>query len=168
LHEKFDQAAIANGFKIHDSDKCVYSKFYKNQGVIICLYVDDMLIFGTDYDSIVNTKNFLSSNFDMKDLGVADVILGIRIITNNGGLILTQSHYIEKVLKMFNQFDCKLVTIHFDTSMKLYPNTGRFVDQLEFARVIGCLMYAMTCTRPDIAYAVGKMSRYTSNPSHIH
>jgi hypothetical protein len=44
--------------------------FIKNQGAIICLYVDDMLIFGTDYDSIVNTKNFLSSNFDMKDLGV--------------------------------------------------------------------------------------------------
>jgi hypothetical protein len=57
--------------------------------VIICLYVDDISIFGTNYDSIVNTKNFLSSNFDMKDLGVADVILDIRIIRNNGGLILT-------------------------------------------------------------------------------
>jgi hypothetical protein len=56
----------------------------------------------------------------------------------------------------------------FDTSMKLYPNTGRVVDQLEYARVIGCLMYAMTCTRPDIAYAMGKMSKYTSNRSHIH
>jgi hypothetical protein len=84
------------------------------------------------------------------------------------GLILTQSHYIEKVLKRFNQFDCKPVTTPFDTSMKLYPNTGKVVDQLEFARVIGCLMYAMTCTKPDIAYVVGKISRYTSNPSHIH
>jgi len=57
--------------------------------VIICLYVDDILIFGTDYDSIVNTKNFLSSNFDTKDLGVVDVVLDIRIIINNGVLILT-------------------------------------------------------------------------------
>jgi hypothetical protein len=56
----------------------------------------------------------------------------------------------------------------FDASMKLYLNTGRVVDQLEFARVIGCLMYAMTCTRPNIAYAIGKTSRYTSNPSRIH
>jgi hypothetical protein len=84
------------------------------------------------------------------------------------GLILTQSHYIEKVFKRSNQFDCKPVTTPFDTSMKLYPNTGKVVDQLEFARVIGCLMYAMTCTKPDIAYVVGKISRYTSNPSHIH
>jgi hypothetical protein len=116
-----------------------------------------MLIFCTDYDSIVNTKNFLSSNFDLKDLGVADVILGIRIIRNNGGLILTQSHHIEKVLKRFNQFDCKPITTPFDTSMKIYPNAGRAVDQLQFAKVIDYLMYAMTCTRPDIAYAVGKM-----------
>jgi hypothetical protein len=56
--------------------------------VIICLYVDDISIFGTNYDSIVNAKNFLSSNFDMKDLGV-DVILDIRIIRNNGSLIFT-------------------------------------------------------------------------------
>jgi hypothetical protein len=167
-HEKFDKAVVANGFKIHNSDKCVYSKFHKNQGVIICLYVDDMLIFGTNFESIENTKNFLSSSFDMKDLGIADVILGIRIVRNENGLVLNQSHYIEKVLKRFNQFDCKPVCTPFDASMKLYPNTGRAVNQLEYARVIGCLMYAMTCTRPDIAYAVGKMSRYTSNPSHIH
>jgi hypothetical protein len=167
-HEKFDKVVVANGFKIYNSDKCIYSKFHKNQGVIICLYVDDILIFGTDYESIENTKNFLSSSFDMKDLGIADVILGIRIVRNENELVLNQSHYIEKVLKRFNQFDCKPVCTPFDASMKLYHNIGRAVNQLEYARVIGCLMYAMTCTRPDIAYAMGKMSRYISNPSHIH
>jgi hypothetical protein len=120
------------------------------------------------YESIENTKNFLSSSFDMKDLGIADVILGIRIVRNENELVLNQSHYIEKVLKRFNQFDCKPVCTPFDASMKLYHNIGRAVNQLEYARVIGCLMYAMTCTTPDIAYAMGKMSRYISNPSHIH
>ncbi|GKE16168.1 hypothetical protein Tco_1423745, partial [Tanacetum coccineum] len=48
-------------------------------------------------------------------------------------------------------------------SEKLVPNNGQAVSQLEYSRVIGCLMYAMTCTRPDIAFAVGKLSRYTSN-----
>ena len=93
-YEKFDKAMVANGFKIYNSDKCVYSKFHKNQWVIICLYVDDMLIFGTDYESIENTKNFLSSSFDMKDLGIADVILWIRIVRNENGSVLNQSHYI--------------------------------------------------------------------------
>ena len=79
---------VANGFKIYNSDKCVYSKFHKNQGVIICLYVDDMLIFGTDFESIENTKNFLSCSFNMKDLGIVDLILGIRIVKNEKGLVL--------------------------------------------------------------------------------
>ena len=56
----------------------------------------------------------------------------------------------------------------FDSNLKLYPNTGRAVDQLEYSRVIGSLMYAMTYTRPNIAFTVGKLSRYTSNPSSVH
>ena len=56
----------------------------------------------------------------------------------------------------------------FDSNIRLYPNAGRSVSQLEYASIIGCLMYAMTCTRPDIAFAVGKLSRYTSNPSQAH
>ena len=55
-----------------------------------------------------------------------------------------------------------------DTSENLMPNNGHAVSQLEYSRVIGCLMYAMTCTRPDIAFAVGKLSRYTGNPSTQH
>ncbi|GJS96203.1 hypothetical protein Tco_0803171, partial [Tanacetum coccineum] len=73
------------------------------------------------------------------------------------------SHYIEKALKEFNYFDFTLVSTLMNTSEKLMPNNGQAVSQLEYSRVIDCLMYVMTCTRPDIASAVGKLSRYTSN-----
>ena len=53
-------------------------------------------------------------------------------------------------------------------STKLVPNDGRAYSQLEYASAIGSLMYCMTCTRPDIAYAVGKLCRYTHNPSREH
>jgi len=72
------------------------------------------------------------------------------------------------VLKRFNNFDCEPVSTHFDVSLKLEKNTGEPVSQLEYARVKGCLMYAMSCTRPDIAFAVGKLSRYISNLSDMH
>lgn len=72
-HDKFDSVLIANGFTVNDADRCIYCKFHGNSGVIICLYVDDMLIFGTCLDVINEMKNLLSSNFDMKDLGEADV-----------------------------------------------------------------------------------------------
>ncbi|GJY98389.1 zinc finger, CCHC-type containing protein [Tanacetum coccineum] len=109
------------------------------------------------------TKEFLSSRFSMKDMGEADVILGIRIKHESNGITISQSHYIEKVLKKFNYFDCSPVSTLMDTSEKLMPNNGQAVSQLEYSRVIGCLMYAMTCTRPDIASDVGKLSMYINN-----
>ncbi|GKC97945.1 zinc finger, CCHC-type containing protein [Tanacetum coccineum] len=125
-----------------------------SKGVIICLYVDDMLIFGTDQVQVDLTKKFLSSRFSMKDTGEADVILGIRIKHESNGIAISQSHYIEKVLKKFNYFDCTPISTLMDTSEKLMPNNGQVVSQLEYSRAIGCLMYAMTCTRPDIAFVV--------------
>ncbi|CAM8950763.1 unnamed protein product [Rhodiola kirilowii] len=104
----------------------------------------------------------------MKDMGEADVILGIRIKRENKGLALSQSHYVDKVLKKFNCLNCSPVSTPMDPRLKLLPNTGEAVSQLEYSQVIGCLMYAMTSTRPDIAYVVGKLSRYTSNPSNLH
>ncbi|GJZ22732.1 zinc finger, CCHC-type containing protein [Tanacetum coccineum] len=160
-HQKFNEVVLFNGYLLNQADKCVYRKFYEfGKGVIICLYVDDMLIFGTDQVQIDLTKEFLSSRFFMKDMGEADVILGIRIEHESNGIAISQSHYIEKVLKKFNYFDC--------TSEKLMPNNGHAVSQLEYSRVTGCLMYAMTCTRPDIAFVVGKLSMYTSNPGTQH
>ena len=136
--------------------------------MIICLYVDDMLIFGTDQLQVDKTKMLLSSKFSMKDLGEADVILGIRIIGENKGLIMTQSHYVEKSLKRFNYGDCSPVSTPMDPSVKLIPNTGKAISQLEYSQAIESLMYVMTSTRPDIAYAVGRLSMFTCNPGAQH
>ncbi|GKD80123.1 zinc finger, CCHC-type containing protein [Tanacetum coccineum] len=141
-HQKFDEVVLSNGYLLNQADNCVYSKFDESsKGVIICLYVDDMLIFGTDQVQVDLTKEFLSSTFSMKDMREADVILGIRI-----------KHEMSTPM---------------DTSEKLMPNNGQVVSQLEYSRVIGCLMYVMTCTRPDIAFVVRKLSRltYTGYPS---
>ncbi|GKA23983.1 zinc finger, CCHC-type containing protein [Tanacetum coccineum] len=106
-HQKFDEVVLSSGFHLNQSDKCVYSKFDSSgKGVIICLYVDDMLIFETDQNQVDQTKKFLSSKFSMKDIGEADVILGIKIKRENKGIVITQSHYIEKILKKFNREDC--------------------------------------------------------------
>ncbi|GJX02343.1 zinc finger, CCHC-type containing protein [Tanacetum coccineum] len=110
-HQKFDEVVLSNGYLLNQADKCVYSKFdASGKGVIICLYVDDMLIFGTDQVQVDLTKEFLSSRFSMKDMGEADVILGIRIKHESNGIAISQSHYIEKVLKKFNYSDCTSVS----------------------------------------------------------
>ncbi|CAM8885469.1 unnamed protein product [Rhodiola kirilowii] len=93
-------------------------------------HMDDMLIFGTNLECINQTKDFLSSKFSMKDMGEAEVILGIRIERIEGGLALTQSHYIEKVLKKYKYFNCHPVNTSFESSKHLLPNKGAPVSQL--------------------------------------
>ena len=83
---------ISNRFFINDADKCIYSKVENNSCIIICLCVDGMLIFGTNLQVVIETKSFLRSKFDMKDLGEADVILGIKISRTPNGLNLSQEH----------------------------------------------------------------------------
>ncbi|GJS18800.1 zinc finger, CCHC-type containing protein [Tanacetum coccineum] len=74
------------------------------------------------------TKEFLSSRFSMKDMGEADVILGIRIKHENNGITIYQSHYIEKVLKKFSYLDCTPVSTPIDTSEKLMPNNVQYLN----------------------------------------
>jgi hypothetical protein len=80
----------------------VYYCFGGGEGVILCLYVDGILIFGTSLNVIKEVKEFLSQNFEMKDLGEADVILNIKLVREgDGGVTLIQSHYVENVLIRF-------------------------------------------------------------------
>jgi len=79
-HEKFDTTLTSAGFNMNEADKCVYYRYGGDDGVILCLYVDDILIFGTSTAVIDEVKAFLSRCFDMKYLGPADVILNIKLI----------------------------------------------------------------------------------------
>ena len=63
----------------------MYYQFGGGEGVILCLYVDDILIFGTSLDVIKKVKDFLSNNFEMKDLGETDVILNIKLLKEGNG-----------------------------------------------------------------------------------
>ena len=74
---------------MNEADKCVYYRYGGGEGVILCLYVDDILIFGTSTTVIDEIKSFLSWCFDMKDLGPADVILNIKLINKENGITLS-------------------------------------------------------------------------------
>ena len=113
---------ISNGFFINDANKCIYKKVENNSCIIICLYVDNMLISGTNLQVVINTKSFLRSKFDMKDLRKAKVFLGIKITRTLNGLNLFQEHYIEKILKRFEHIDCKPVSTPYDPSSQLKKN----------------------------------------------
>ncbi|KAL0332967.1 UNVERIFIED_CONTAM: Retrovirus-related Pol polyprotein from transposon TNT 1-94 [Sesamum calycinum] len=129
---------------------------------------DDMLIMGSNRDIILTTKKMLTKHFDMKDMGLADVILRIKISKTSDGLALSQSHYVETILRKFKAYDSPPAKTPVDLNLHLAKNKDEPECQIEYSRIIGSLMYIMNCTRPDIAYAVNKLSRFTSNPSKDH
>jgi hypothetical protein len=106
-HEKFDVTLISAGFSVNEADWCVYYRHGGGQGVILNLYVDDILIFGTSLDVINEVKTFLCQSFDMKHMGKADVILNIKLIKGENEITLTQSHYVKKFLSHFDYKDSK-------------------------------------------------------------
>jgi hypothetical protein len=146
----------------------VYYRYGGGNGVILCLYVDDILIFGTNIDVINEVKSFLSTKFDMKDLGEADVILNIKLVKDESGITLSQTHYVEKVLSRFGYIDSKPTPNPYDPSVTLRKNKRIGVNQLKYSQIIGSLMYLASATRPDISFAVSKLSRFMSNPGSDH
>ncbi|GKF16071.1 putative RNA-directed DNA polymerase, partial [Tanacetum coccineum] len=145
--------------------------------IILLLYVDDMLIVGKNIGRIAQLKQDLSKSFAMKDLGPAKQILGIRIFHNRGAkkLHISQEKYIEKVLRRFNMDKSKVVSSPLTPNFKLIdkdcPSSKKNIEKMDkvpYASAVGSLMYAMVCTRSDLAHAVGVVSRFLSNPGKKH
>ncbi|KAK1630608.1 hypothetical protein QYE76_004923 [Lolium multiflorum] len=132
---------VVKGFVVNEADKCVYYRHGGGEGVILCLYVDDILIFGTNMKVIHEVKSFLSKSFDMKDLEETDVILNIKLIKNESGITLTQSHYVEKILSRFGYIDSKPSSTPYDPSVTLRKNRRIAIDQLRYSQIVGSLMY---------------------------
>ncbi|KAL2254166.1 UNVERIFIED_CONTAM: Retrovirus-related Pol polyprotein from transposon TNT 1-94 [Sesamum indicum] len=176
-YRKFDNFMLEIGFSRCNADHCCYMKRFDEFFIILLLYVDDMLIAGSNVKEINRLKDQLSRKFDMKDLGEARQILGMKITRDKGigKLWLSQSDYIEKVLCRFKMENAKLVGTPLGNQFKLSNSDSPQTDSerakmrvTPYASAIGSLMYAMICTRPDIAHAVGVVSRFMSNPGVMH
>jgi hypothetical protein len=133
-HEKFDTTLTSASFAINEADRCVYYRYGGGESVILCLYVDDILIFETNIDAINEVKTFLSKNFDMKDLGEANVVLNIKLVKDESVITLLQSHYVEKVLSRFGFIDSKSSPTLYDPSVILRKNKKISRDQLRYLR----------------------------------
>jgi len=146
----------------------MYSKFSKDFYVIICLYIDNMLIFITNMIGKMKTKRCLTYIFKMKDLSKVDIILVIKVKKYSNGYAPNQSHHIEKILDKFKHLNIKKANTLFDSIMKLNDYYDKTVSQLEYVSSSGSLMYVMHCTRPDIAFVIYKLSRYTNKLNMNH
>jgi hypothetical protein len=113
-------------------------------------------------------KTFLCRNFDIKDLGEADVILNIKVIKGENWITLTQSRYVEKVLSHFGYKDSKPSPTPYDPNLILRKNKRIGRDRLRYSQMIGSLVYLASTTRPNILFAMSKLSWFTSNLGDDH
>eukprot|EP00253_Pinus_taeda_P008967 PITA_08967 len=165
------------GFTRSKADHYVYFKFTGDCVIYLVFYVDDMLLVGNDKEIIQYLKTQLSSKFDMKDISAANYILGMEIKRDRTKrkLWLNQRKYVETILQRFNMQDSKPVKVPIPVGVRLSaeqcPKTQEEEENMSrapFASVVGSVMYAMVSTRPDIAHAMGVLSRFMSKPGKEH
>ena len=174
---KFHGIISSFGFDENPMDQCIYHKVSGSKICFLVLYVDDILLAANDRGLLHEVKQFLSKNFDMKDMGDASYVIGIKIHRDRsrGILGLSQETYINKILERFRMKDCSpsvAPIVKGDRfNLNQCPKNDFEREQMKnipYASVVGSLMYAQVCTRPDIAFAVGMLGRYQSNPGIDH
>jgi len=174
-NKRFNAFMMDQKFSNSVSDSCVYLKEVSNgECVYLLLYVDDMLLAAKSMTEIKKLKKVLSREFEMKDMGAASRILGIDIIRNRseGTLCLSQTSYLERVIQKFRMDGAKVVNTpigaHFKLSSVHNDDERVGSEKVPYSSVVGSLMYAMIGTRPDIAYAIGLVSRFMSKQGEVH
>ena len=161
----------------NEDEPCVYKKVSGSAIVFLVLYVDDILLIGNDIPTLQSVKSWLGKCFSMKDLGESAYILGIKIYRDRSQRLLglSQSGYINKVLKRFSMQDSKRGLLPMSHGIKLsksqcptMKDERERMDKIPYASAISSITYVMLCTRPDVSYALSMTSRFHSDPGECH
>ena len=158
------------GFTQMQSDHCVYIN--KDSGVILALWIDDIIMFSSTLTAITTVKNQLRAEFEMKDLGELQYFLGMHVTRDRGSrtIHVDQTNYIQSVLARFDMQNCKGASTPMVQGTK-YTRTSvddELTDQWTYQSEVGSSMYGMLCTRPDIAFSVSQLSQFNAKPSRSH
>ncbi|KAJ4730101.1 Retrovirus-related Pol polyprotein from transposon TNT 1-94 [Melia azedarach] len=177
-YKRFDSYMIEIGYTRSPYDCCVYySKATNGSLIYLVLYVDDMLIAAENKSDVQKLKDLLSIEFEMKDLGAARKIQGMEIYRDRSKkkLFLSQKGYIQKILSRFGMSTAKPIDTPSDAnahlSVAFAPKSveeKEYMSRVPYTSAVGSLMYAMVCTRPDLAQSVSVVSRFMGEPGKEH
>ncbi|GJZ93743.1 putative RNA-directed DNA polymerase [Tanacetum coccineum] len=176
-NKRFDEEIKRFGFIQNRDEPCVYRKASGSDVVFLILYVDDILIMGNNIPRLKEVKDYLGKCFSVKDLGEAAYILGIKIYRDRSLRLigLNQSAYIDKILKKFSMQNSKKgfipMEVKHDLSNEMCASSDEekaYMKKVPYASAVGSIMYAVRCTRPDVAFAQNLVSRYQQNPGKLH
>uniref|UniRef100_A0A5B6ZV70 Integrase catalytic domain-containing protein n=1 Tax=Davidia involucrata TaxID=16924 RepID=A0A5B6ZV70_DAVIN len=166
--DKFSKVVVTHGMTRSQADHSVFFKKTSTGIVILVVYVDDIVITGSDKEGIQTLIHHLGLSFLTKDLGKLRYFLGIEVARSKAGISLSQRKYTLDILKETGYLGSKPVATSMDVNLKLFLDMGDLVDDPEmYRRLVGKLIY-LTITRPDISYAVSIVSQFMTSPRVPH
>lgn len=161
-------ALLSQGYTQSKND---YSLFIKKSGshiTIVAVYVDDILVTGSDLQAITHLKDFLHQAFTIKDLGILHYLLGLEVHHLPNGIVLSQIKFTQDLLEETGFLDTKPTITPLPLNMKLLDFASPFLDNpSKYRCLIGKLNF-LTHTRPDLSFVVQTLSQYMQKPQQIH
>ena len=144
--------------------------FYKNSSfgiILLVVFVDDIVIIGSDFKGILSLKSFLHSQFHIKDLGMLKYFLSVEVMRSKQRILLSQRKYVLSLLSKTRKLGAKPCSTPMTPNVQITKEGDLFEDPERYKRLIGKLNY-LTITRSNIAYSVSVLSRYMSSSTVSH
>ncbi|KAM2792524.1 hypothetical protein PS2_004168 [Malus domestica] len=175
-YNRLNEYLIKEGYINNVICPCVFIKKSNSGFAIVAVYVNDMNLVGTP-EELHKTVEYLKNEFEMKDLGKMKFFLSLQIEHCASGILVHQPAYIEKILKRFGKdkaYPLNTPMVVRSLDIKKDPFCPKEDDELvlgpevSYLNVIGALLYLAQCTRPNIAFSVNLLARYSSAPTICH
>jgi hypothetical protein len=168
-YENMNGFLMSLGFNKSVGDPNLYYHIVGDECLILFLYVDDLFLTGSE-SLIVECKRALTSEFEMKDLGIMHYFLGLEVWQRTNEIFLSQGKYTMEILKKSDITDCKSMPTPMVMDLKKMNEASTDsckIDPHLYRQLIGSLMY-MVNTRPDICYVVNVLNQFMSQPRQTH
>uniref|UniRef100_A0A251T6N3 Putative zinc finger, CCHC-type n=1 Tax=Helianthus annuus TaxID=4232 RepID=A0A251T6N3_HELAN len=167
-YSRIDTYFIHHNFRKCTYEHTLYIKSTKEGKLVICLYVDDLIIASNSMKLISEFKDEMKKEFEMTDMGKLHYFLGMEVSYEDGNIILSQKKYMRNLLEKYRMNQCNTVSTPMEYGIKLSKDDPEeFKDESMYRSLVGSLMY-LTNTRPDIMFAVSKVSRFMESPKRSH
>ena len=175
-YHRLSEYLTSKGYKNDPLCPCVFIKSTKTGFAIVAVYVDDMNLIGTP-EELATAAELLKREFEVKELGKTKLCLGLELEHKHDGILVHQSAYTERILKRFNMdkahpLSTPMVVRHLDPKSDPFRHKEEGEEvlgpEVPYLSAIGALLYLAQCTRPDIAFAVNLLARYSSEPTRRH
>nr|KYP38426.1 Retrovirus-related Pol polyprotein from transposon TNT 1-94 [Cajanus cajan] len=166
--EKFRSTLLSFSFTQSQYDPSLFLQRTPKGIVVLLVYVDDIVVTGSDPDAISKTQQMLHSTFHMKELGHLNYFLGLEVHYHPKGIFINQHKYIQDLVQLAGLTNATLIDTPMEVNVKYRRHEGELLDDpTQYRKLVGSLIY-VTITRPDISFAVHTVSKFMQSPRHFH